>query len=183
MGKPKLSDDGQTVTVRVPISIRKRGGRRLVLAPDGTEITTAPVCRRIDSAMIKAVARAFRWREMLENGTHATIAEIAAVEKINESYVSRVVRLTLLAPDIVEAILAGRQATNLQLEDLLQRLPVEWQAQRDGFVDRVAVNDGEPKARSTSGPGLVDESSAQQSSAFVNDMSNWSLTSRRLSCA
>ena len=66
--------------------------------------------------MIKAVARAFRWREMLENGTHATIAEIAAAEKINESYVGRVLRLTLLAPDIIEVILRGRQQPGLQLE-------------------------------------------------------------------
>jgi hypothetical protein len=64
--------------------------------------------------MVKAIARAFRWREMLENGTHATIAEIAAAEKINESYVGRVLRLTLLAPDLVEAILAGRQSAGLQ---------------------------------------------------------------------
>src|SRR6202007_2465109 len=103
---PKVSDDGRTVTVRVPISIRKRGGRKLVLAPDGRHIAAAPLHRRIDSAMIKAIARAFRWREMLENGTHATIAEIASAEKINESYVGRVLRLTLLAPDIVEALLA-----------------------------------------------------------------------------
>jgi len=147
MPKPKLSDDGRTVTVRVPISIRRRGGRRLVLAPDGTEVTAAPVRRRIDSAMVKAIARAFRWRDMLENGIYATIAEIASAEKINDSYVGRVLRLTLLAPDIVEAILVGRQPPNLQLEDLLRRLPVQWQAQRDGLVDHVPGHEGGSKAR------------------------------------
>ena len=81
--------------------------------------------------MVKAIARAFRWREMLENGTHATIAEIAAAEKINESYVGRVLRLTLLAPDIVEAILGGRQPAGLQLDRLLRGFPVGWQAQRE----------------------------------------------------
>ena len=80
--------------------------------------------------MVKAIARAFRWRELLENGTHATIAEIAAAEKINESYVGRVLRLTLLAPDIVEAILGGRQPAGLQLADLLRRFPVGWREQR-----------------------------------------------------
>ena len=99
--------------MRVPISIRRRGGRKLVLAPDGTNVTTAPVRRRIDNAMVKAIARAFRWRDLLENGTHATIVEIAAAEKINASYVGRVLRLTLLAPDIVEAILGGRQPVRL----------------------------------------------------------------------
>ena len=84
--------------------------------------------------MVKAIARAFRWREMLENGTHATIAEIAAAEKINESYVGRVLRLTLLAPDIIEAILGGRQPGNLQLEDLLRRFPVGWWEQRSAFL-------------------------------------------------
>jgi hypothetical protein len=63
---------------------------------------------------------------MLENGTHATIAEIAATEKINESYVGRVLRVTLLAPDIVEAILAGREAAELKLDELLRRFPVSW---------------------------------------------------------
>jgi hypothetical protein len=66
------------------------------------------------------IARAFRWREMLENGTHAIIAEIVAAEKINESYVGRVLRLTLLAPDIVEAILGGRQPARLQQHHLLR---------------------------------------------------------------
>ena len=80
--------------------------------------------------MVKAIARAFRWREMLENGTYATIAEIAAAEKINESYVGRVLRLTLLAPDIVEAVLNGRQPANLQLDRLLRRFPVGWKEQR-----------------------------------------------------
>lgn len=129
----RIIEDGQTVTVRVPISIRRRGGRKLVLAGNGTNITAGPVVRHIDNAMVKAVARAFRWREMLENGTHATIAEISATEKINESYVGRVLRLTLLAPDIVEAILGGRQPAGLQLDRLLQRYPVGWQAQRDVF--------------------------------------------------
>jgi hypothetical protein len=67
---------------------------------------------------------------MLENGTHATIAEIAAAEKINESYVGRVLRLTLLAPDIVEAILDGRQPAQMTLAVLVQRFPVGWTEQR-----------------------------------------------------
>jgi hypothetical protein len=85
MPEPKISSNGRTITVRVPISIRRRGGRKLVLAPHGAEVTAAHVTRHVDDAMVKAIAGAFRWREMLENGTHATIAEIAAAEKINES--------------------------------------------------------------------------------------------------
>jgi hypothetical protein len=128
--KPEVTEDGTTVTVRIPISICRRGGRKLVLAPDGSNVTTGPVRRHIDNAMVKAIARAFRWREMLENGTHATIAEIAAAEKINDSYVGRVLRLTLIAPDIVEAILDGRQPPQLQLDRLLKPFPNEWSLQR-----------------------------------------------------
>lgn len=129
----RRSVDARTVTVRVPIAIRRRGGRKLVLAPDGTEVTAAPVVRHVDSAMVKAVARAFRWRDMLENGEYATIREIANVEKINETYVGRVLRLTLLAPDIVEAVLNGRQPTGLQLDGLMRRWPVGWREQRMTF--------------------------------------------------
>ena len=133
MTEPNLTGDSRTVTVRIPISIRRRGGRKLVVAPDGTTDTWAVRCRRIDNAMVKAIARAFRWREMLENGKYATIAEIAAVEKINESYVGRVLRLTLLAPDIVEAILNGRQPVEMTLAVLVRPFSVLWEAQRSAF--------------------------------------------------
>ena len=137
MTEPRPSVDVRTVTVRVPIAIRRRGGRKLVLAPDGAEVTAAPVTRHVDNAMVKAIARAFRWRDMLETGKYATIREIAAAEKISESYVGRVLRLTLLAPDMVEAILGGRQLADLQLEDLLRRFPVGWQEQRVEMLSSV----------------------------------------------
>ena len=130
MTEPNPAGDGRTITIRVPISIRRRGGRKLVLAPDGTNVPTSPVCRHVDNAMVKAIARAFRWREMLETGKHATIAEIAAAEKINESYVGRVLRLTLLAPDIVEAILAGWQPAETTLAVLMRPFSVGWREQQ-----------------------------------------------------
>lgn len=133
MVRASLSEDGRTVTVRVPISIQRRGGRRLVLSPEGKDVTAAPVARHIDNAMIKAIARAFRWRDRLETGQYQTIREIAAAEKVNESYVGRVLRITLLAPDIVEATLNGRQPPGLQLNDLLKRFPLEWKVQSETF--------------------------------------------------
>ena len=133
MTEANPNDNGRTVTVRVPISIRKRGGRRLVLAPDGTDVTMAPVSRHIDNAVVKAIARAFRWREMLESGEYATIREIATAEKINESYVGRVLRLTLLAPDIVQSIVDGRQPVELQLKRLSKQFPLAWVHQRIAF--------------------------------------------------
>jgi hypothetical protein len=128
----KFSDDGHTITVRVPISINKRGGRKLVLAPNGAELTAMPVTRHIDNAMVKAIARAFRWREMIETGTCATIREIAAAEKINATYVGRTLRLTLLAPDIVEAILSGRRP-GLRLDHVMKSFAVTWNIQVKAF--------------------------------------------------
>jgi hypothetical protein len=87
--------------------------------------------------MVKAIARAFRWREMLENGTHATIAEIAAAEKVNDSYVGRVLRLTLLAPDIVEAILGGRQPAEMTLATLMRPFPISWREQDEAGFSRL----------------------------------------------
>ena len=118
----------QTVTVTVPFAIRKRGGRKLVITPDGT--TTAPVTRaRLDSALLKALARGFRWRKLLETGDYATIEEIAGAENINPSYVSRVLRMTLLAPEIVEKILAGKQPEGLTMARAMRPFPLEWRHQ------------------------------------------------------
>ncbi|WP_246164191.1 hypothetical protein [Blastochloris sulfoviridis] len=86
------------------------------------------------NTMIKALARAHRWRRMLESGEFATVQDLAAAEKINPSYLARVLRLTLLAPDIVEAILDGRQPAGLQLNDLLAPFPVEWERQHDHML-------------------------------------------------
>ena len=100
-----MTAPAQTVTVRVPFTIRKRGGRKLAIAADGS--TLAPPRPRIDNTLVKALARAHRWNRLLESSRYGTAAELAAAEKINPSYVSRVLRLTLLAPDIVEAIVEG----------------------------------------------------------------------------
>ena len=119
----------QTVTVTVPFAIRKRGGRKLVITPDGT--TTAPAPRaRVDSALLKALARGFRWRKLLETGDYATIEEIADAENINPSYVSRVLRMTLLAPEIVETILAGKQPEGLTMARAMQPFPLDWERQK-----------------------------------------------------
>ena len=117
------------LTVHIPLTLRQRGGRKVVIAPDGTE---APViaAARIDSTLVKALARAFRWRRMLESGVVSTVGEIAAREKINKSYVSRVLRLTLLAPSIVEPILDGRQPVEMTLPGLMRVFPLEWDRQR-----------------------------------------------------
>ena len=123
-GGATMSKDRCTVTVRVPLAIKKRGGRKLVVAPDGAPWSAARA--RIDNTMVKAIARAHRWKALLESGQYASVADLAAAERINGSYVCRVLRLTMLAPNIVEAIMDGRQPPALQMEVLLKPFPVEW---------------------------------------------------------
>lgn len=120
--KPTVTPD--TVTLHVPFRVVKRGGRKEVQLPDG-----APVQRKTDNTLVKALARAFRWKRMLDTGEFATINELAERERIAPSYLTRVLRLTLLAPDIVEAILDGRQGPEVTLGRLLEGFPVEWAGQ------------------------------------------------------
>ena len=80
-----LSDNGATLTVDIPLRIHRRGGRKVMLAPDGTSAWVPPRAR-IDSAMVKAIARAYRWRDMLEHGEYASVTELAAAKKIHQSY-------------------------------------------------------------------------------------------------
>lgn len=127
-----ISSDGGTITVTIPMAFKARGGRKLMIAPDGNQL--APARRsRMDSTLVKAIVKAFRWKEMLESDAYATVSEIARAENKNISYVSHVLRLTLLAPDLVEAILDGRQPPAMQLQPLMRGFPVEWERQRELF--------------------------------------------------
>jgi hypothetical protein len=116
-----ISNNGCTLTVSLPINLRKRGGRKQVVVPDNATWS--------EPARVKAIARAFRRRKLLETGVYTTIDELAAAEAINPSYVSRVLRLTLLAPDIVEAVLDGTLAHEVTIATLMKPFPVIWVAQ------------------------------------------------------
>ena len=117
-----------TVTLHIPFRVLKRGGRKEMQLPEGS---AQP--RRTDNTLVKALARAFRWKRMLESGEFATIAELAEREGIAPSYVTRVLRLTLLAPDIVEAILNGKQGPEVTLAQVLKPFPAAWNEQRPRF--------------------------------------------------
>src|SRR5690606_30814047 len=110
-----------TVTVHVPFRIVKRGGRKEMQMPEG-----ATHSRRTDNTLVKALARAFRWKQMLESGQFATTAELAEREGIAPSYMTRILRLTLLSPDIVEAILVGRLQSDVTKARLLKPFPEGW---------------------------------------------------------
>ena len=121
----------QSLAVRVPLAIRQRGGRKVIMTPEGAVVPiSAPARRRADPTLVKALARAHRWKRLLESGTYASISELATAEKIDRGYVGRILQLTLLAPDIVEAILDGRQPRDLTLPMLMKPFPTEWEQQR-----------------------------------------------------
>ena len=123
--------DQRTITVHLPLVFKRRGGRKLVVAPDGAAWAPPP---KVDNAMVKALARAFRWRRLLETGVYGTVAEIAAAEKVNASYACRVLRIALLAPELVEEILAGRQSPQMTIAALQRPFPREWNLQRAHFA-------------------------------------------------
>jgi hypothetical protein len=129
--KAVISQDGRTARLSIAVSFLQRGGRKQILSPAGAAPwSPAP---RMDSALVKAVVRAHRWRQMIESGKYASSAEMAKAEKVNDSYLSRILRLTLLAPDIIEAILTGRQPSTLQLGELLKPLPAAWELQHSAL--------------------------------------------------
>jgi hypothetical protein len=127
-----------TVTVHVPLTFARRGGRKRLLAPDGKPVVPAPrTASPPDTPVIRALARAFRWRKMIETGECATVREIAEAENVNASYVSRVLRLTLLAPGCVERLAEGRiRDGDLTVEALLRPFALRWDEQTKAFSKR-----------------------------------------------
>ena len=118
-----------SITVSVPLTIRRRPGRKTVVTPvrDGSE---AALLTRTDPALVKALARAFRYQRLLNEGRYSSISEMAAAERIERGYLGNLVRLTLLAPDLVEAMLDGRQPADMTLPRLLAPFPAGWAEQR-----------------------------------------------------
>jgi hypothetical protein len=129
-----------TLTVHVPLTFARRGGRKRMLAPDGQLVAPAPgPAAPVDTPVVCALARAFRWRKMIETGQYATVREIAEAEGVNASHVSRVLRLTLLAPGIVEGLVEPQVAKReLTVEVLLEPFSVGWQEQMQVFAKLAA---------------------------------------------
>jgi hypothetical protein len=126
-GKRKISGqnwefDGSTITVRIPMKWKRHGGRKVIIAPDGGD-AWAPAKPQPDKSLIRALARAHRWKRMLEECRYRSAGELAEVEGVTRSFFNRLLRLTLLAPDIQEAIIDGRQPKGMQLEELTRMMP------------------------------------------------------------
>jgi hypothetical protein len=117
--------DQTTITVHVPMKFTIRGGRKTILS----DAVPAPPQPRIDNALLKALARAHRWRRMIESGEYASITELAKAYGVNQSYACRVLRLSLLAPSIVTAIIDGRHDSDVMLKQVMKPLPIRWDEQ------------------------------------------------------
>lgn len=118
-GNAELSADGRTLAVQIPMNISRRGGRKVIVAPEQAALPRRH--GKVDSTLVKALARAFRWRTLMETGVYGTIAELAAAEKVNPSYISRLLRLTLLDPMTVESILSSGHSPSVALAEALNR--------------------------------------------------------------
>jgi hypothetical protein len=124
----RTSHEIETLTTRIPMRLQRRGGRKLIMTPDAGTVPT-PKPRR-DETLIKALVRAHRWRRQIENGQAKSITDLAEQEGVTVAYVCRLLPLTCLAPDIVEAILDGRQPKGLRLAEMLGNGPLGWEEQR-----------------------------------------------------
>lgn len=121
-----MSEAGH-ITVRVPLAIRARPGRKTVMSPTGEVHTPVPVRTRADPALLKALARAFRWQRLLDGGRYRSISELAAAERLERGYLGQVLQLTLLPPRVVEAIVDGRQGADVTLPGLIDGVGAEWE--------------------------------------------------------
>lgn len=131
-----------SITVRVPLAIRHRPGRKTVVTPmiDGV----APVTTRADPALVKALARAHRWKRMFDDERYESLTALAAAEKVDRGYLGRILQLTLLAPEIVEAILDGSQTEGLRLPALMEPISIVWAEQLRAIAK---ARDGAPSVR------------------------------------
>ena len=115
-----------TLTIRIPIRLQRRGGRKLIVTPEGS---AAPTPRR-DETLVKALVRGHRWRRRLESGRAKSITDLAEQEGVTDAYVCRLLPVTCLAPDILEAVLDGRQPKGLRLAEVLGNAPLVWEEQQ-----------------------------------------------------
>ena len=128
--KTEMSEDGLTIIITIPMNLRRRGGRKRIMASGGMELDFTT---QRDDTLAKLVAKAHRWMKELESGKVSTVRSLAQREKTDESYVAKVMRLTLLAPDIVKMILDGTQPDSMTWKSLSRPFPVEWAEQRKVF--------------------------------------------------
>ena len=134
--KGKLSPDGKTIIYNIPMRFYRQGGRRMVILPEHEAARKRPNGPS-DDPMVNALAKAHRWKKMLEKDGAITIRQLAEKVGVDKSVVARTMRMNNLAPDIVTAILDGKKPEALNLESLRETIPLLWQEQREkwGFLE------------------------------------------------
>ncbi|MFT8247238.1 hypothetical protein [Roseomonas sp. BN140053] len=141
--RPGTSPTPGSITVQVPLAVRRRPGRKTIVTPEGVSTpgggtATAVIRTQADPALLKALARAHRWKRLLDEGRYASLTELAAAEKLERGFLGRLLQLTLLAPNIVEAVLDGRQSPGLGLPRLMEPFPTTWAEQEAAL--RISTN-------------------------------------------
>lgn len=131
MQEPLISVHDNIISIKIPMNVKRKGGRKLIMLPAARDGITPS--RKPDETMVRALSRAWMWQKMLDEGKYSSLDHLAAQNKINPSYVSRILRLTLLAPDIKQAILDGAQPRGMSLQDMLKPFPDLWEEQREWF--------------------------------------------------
>jgi len=129
----ELHRDGDHVVIRIPMNLKRRSGRKEIIVPDGLPGTERQ--KRTQEPLVTALARAFHWQDLIDTGRYASITDLAEALRVDRSYVSRIMRLTLIAPDIVDAISQGREPSGLSLGRLVKGMPVGWAEQRERVGD------------------------------------------------
>jgi hypothetical protein len=117
-----------TLTIRIPMRLQRRGGRKLIMTPEGAAAPARKPSR--DETLVKGLVRAHRWRRRIESGQARSVTDLAEQEGVAVACVCRLLPLTCLAPDMVETILDGRQPKGLRLAELLGNGPLAWEEQR-----------------------------------------------------
>ncbi|MCZ6806322.1 MAG: hypothetical protein O7F08_05170 [Deltaproteobacteria bacterium] len=122
--------DGDAVVIRIPMQLKSRRGRKEIIVPEGLGGRSKSPTQE---PLLTALARAFYWQELIDSGRYQSVTELAEALGGDRSYVGRIMRLALLAPDIVEAIVGGEEPSGLSLEKLLKGIPIVWAKQRESF--------------------------------------------------
>ncbi len=128
-----LCENGTTLNIHIPWRLRRRGGKKVIVTPDGRTVEPGAGPAMPDDPVIRALARARRWQLMLESGEVSTIKELAEKEGVDNSLMARTLRLNSLAPAIVESILDGSYPDTISLESLRKPIPLEWDSQMKTF--------------------------------------------------
>ena len=126
-----VSRDGDAIVVRIPVRFYRRNGRQMVLTRCGNNGLVSPE-RETNGSLVSALAKAYRWQEQLESSEYAGLEDLAAANGVDRTYVGRILRLTSLAPEIVEKILNGDEPEGISLAKLRNDLPVLWAEQECG---------------------------------------------------